>query len=64
MKLVKCINSLGYEDSVELNGIYSLVNDKEKEITGFIEIIDKNGQSVALPAFRFIPMYKQEEQAA
>lgn len=64
MKFVKCINSLGYEDCVDLNGVYSLVDDREKELTGFIEIIDKNGDCVSLPAFRFIQMYRREEQAA
>jgi hypothetical protein len=64
MKYVKCINPLGYESSVELNGIYTIVSDLEKDSTGFIQILDKNGETARLPAFRFIFLAKKEEQAA
>jgi hypothetical protein len=64
MKYVKCINSLGYEESVELNGIYNLIDDQEKDSRGFIEIVDKNGDCVSLPALRFVVLHRREEQAA
>ncbi|MCX7998358.1 MAG: hypothetical protein N3A69_05325, partial [Leptospiraceae bacterium] len=64
MNYVKCINSLGYESSVELNGIYTVVSDSEKDATGFIHILDKNGETASIPAFRFIYLNKKEEQAA
>ncbi len=64
MSYVKCINSLGYENSVELNGVYAVVNDATKDTTGFIQILDKNGDIAAIPAFRFIYLEGKKEQAA
>lgn len=61
--LVKCINALGYESSVDLNGIYPIVSD-ERNTTGFIRIMDKYGEISQIPAFRFIFLAKNEEQAA
>ena len=54
LKFVICVNNKDYEASLEKWKIYPIV--KEKEIQGYVRIIDESGEDYLYPEEYFLPI--------
>jgi hypothetical protein len=53
-RLFICLDSAGYEVSLERRKIYVAVSDVKAERTGYLRIIDESGEDYLYPARRFV----------
>jgi hypothetical protein len=53
-RLFICLDSAGYEVSVERRKIYVAVSDVKAERSGYLRIIDESGEDYLYPAQRFV----------
>ncbi len=53
-QFVVCIDNSGYEASLEVHKIYSVVPDSEAAQEGDLRIVDESGEDYLYPADRFI----------
>jgi hypothetical protein len=53
-RLFICLDSAGYEVSVERRKIYVAVSDVKAERSGYLGIIDESGEDYLYPAQRFV----------
>lgn len=51
-----CINSVGYEVSLEVRKLYEQIPDKEAELLNQVRIIDESGEDYLYPANLFLPV--------
>ena len=53
IRFAVCIKNKGYEASLELGKLYSLVHDEEAEGRGYLRVIDERGEDYGYAASRF-----------
>ena len=51
-----CLNSEGYEASLETGKLYRMIPDKEAEAHGYVRIVDESGEDYAFASDRFHPV--------
>jgi hypothetical protein len=51
-----CVDSSGYEASLEVGKLYRIVPDDEATARGYITIIDESGEGYWYAATRFFPV--------
>jgi hypothetical protein len=51
---VNCLDSTGYEVSLERRKIYVALPDAKAERAGYLRIIDESGEDYLYPATRFV----------
>jgi hypothetical protein len=51
-----CVDNSGYEASLELHKIYSVIPDAEAAQDGDLRIVDESGEDYLFEAKRFIPI--------
>ena len=53
-RLFICLDSTGYEVSLERRKIYVALTDTKAERSGYLRIIDESGEDYLYPAQRFV----------
>lgn len=53
-----CINNIGYEASLEVGKLYSVVPDEEAASHGYSRVIDESGEDYGYSANRFQSKYR------
>ena len=59
MKWTVCIKNVGYEASLEVRKLYTLVDDPKAQTVGMIRVVDESGESYLYPVEMFAPIVIQ-----
>ena len=51
-----CLNNKGYEASLEVGKIYTIIEDEEAAANELIRLVDESGEDYAFAANRFYPI--------
>jgi hypothetical protein len=55
-KFAVCINSKGYEASLEVGKLYEVVPDKDAEDDDMIRVVDEDGEDYLFEVQKFYPL--------
>jgi hypothetical protein len=56
MNWMICLSNTGYEASLELRKLYSVVPDEGAALMGLVRVVDESGDAYLYPAKRFVPI--------